>query len=162
MHHLNTCAAHCIPAKAGAATSPPIREVSTHSNPSTSLPVHHDHNPSLPPRLNASHSRIPRIVAEVSPSKALAATNIIDPDDDKLFYFCGMYDSDYLVGMRRGGSILRVSGSIQRRNLLVCESSRLGSKGFECWKKASGGSVENRIFSSSPCFYFAKLRLIAF
>ena len=50
---------------------------------------------------------------------ALTATNMIDPDDN----------SGYIIGTKRGGSILRMSRSIQWRNLRVlswfCDSSRL-------------------------------------
>ena len=67
MHHLSVRAARCIPAKAGATTSLPIREASTHSNPSTPpLPALHDHYSSLLPTLIASHPRSLRIVAEDS------------------------------------------------------------------------------------------------
>jgi hypothetical protein len=49
---------------------------------------------------------------------------MINPDDDNLHCFCGNYNSGYMIGTRRGGSILRVLGSIQRRNLRAAGFAR--------------------------------------
>ena len=70
-HHLNTRAVRCIPAKAGATTTLPIREVSTRPNASIPpLPAHHDHHSSAPTPLVASHLHSLRIVAELLTRKS--------------------------------------------------------------------------------------------
>ena len=94
VHHSSTIAASRIPAKIDATTSLPIREVSTHSSASTPpLPAHYDHRSSPPTTLIASHPHSNNSGGRSSPAKALAAMNLIAPDDDMLCYFCMNYYS---------------------------------------------------------------------
>jgi len=70
-----------------------------HSNPSTPPPpAHHHHHPSLLPTLNASHSHPLTIAKDSSPANVSATTNIIDPDDDKLYCFCGNVNFGEMIG----------------------------------------------------------------
>jgi len=89
VHHPNIRIAPIIPTKVEVTATPRIREAIMHSNPSTPPPpVHHHHHPSLPSTLKASHSHPLTIAKDSLPANVSATTNIIDPDDDKLYYFC--------------------------------------------------------------------------
>jgi hypothetical protein len=76
-------------AKAGATTSPPIREADQHSKPDTAFEAIYTSAASVPRSLSVAPTHIARltkkrIVAEgSSAATALAATTLIDPDDDK-------------------------------------------------------------------------------
>jgi hypothetical protein len=56
--------------------------------------VHHDHHPSLPPTFSASQPHSLRIVAkDPCPQKPRRQRASFDSDDDKLYCFCGNYQS---------------------------------------------------------------------
>ena len=92
---------------------PPTRrsgKLRTYSNRSTPLlPAH-------PLSTNSNRKLLAR--------ESLDATNIIDPDDDKLYFFRGNYNAGSMTGTWPGGSILRVPGSIQRGNLKAASFAR--------------------------------------
>lgn len=151
VHHLNIRVAPSMPTKAEATTSPPIREVIMHSNPSTPPPpAHHHHHPSLPPKLNSSHPHSLMIVPkDSSPANASATTNIIDPDDDKLYCFCGNYNFGEMIGCDGPEcetewfhfACVGIDPRAKPEGSWFCENCRLG-KDSSVGKKVGGGGAK--------------------
>jgi uncharacterized membrane protein YgcG len=151
IHHPNIRVAPSIPTKAEATTTPPIREVIMHSNPSTPPPpAHYHHHPSLPPKLNSSHPHSLTIEAkDSSPANASATTNIIDPDDDKLYCFCGNINFGEMIGCDGPEcetewfhfACVGIDPKAKPEGSWFCESCRLG-KDSSIGKKVGGGGAK--------------------
>ena len=149
-HHPNIRVAPSISTKAEATSTPPIREVTMNSNPSTPPPpVHLLHHPSLPPMLSASHSHSLTITKDSSPANASATTNIIDPDDDKLYCFCGNINFGEMIGCDGPDcetewfhfACVGIDPKAKPEGSWFCESCRLG-KDPSIGKKVGGRSAK--------------------
>ena len=121
-----------------------------HSNPSTPPPpAHHHHHPSLLPTLNASHSHPLTIAKDSSPANVSATTNIIDPDDDKLYCFCGNVNFGEMIGCDGPDcetewfhfAYIGIDPRAKPEGSWFCESCRLG-KDPSVGKKMGGGGAK--------------------
>jgi hypothetical protein len=149
VHHLNIRVAPSMPTKTEATATPPIREVIMPSNPSTPPPpVHHHLHPSLLPKLNSPHPHSLLVVSkDSSPANVSATMNIIDPDDDKLYCFCGNYNFGEMIGCDGPEcetewfhfACVGIDPRAKPEGSWFCENCRLG-KDSSIGKKKGGGS----------------------